>query len=134
MVNISLFVNTLILVLYVLVLEVKIFGQSNLTVSEGDPASFTCSVQCVAPGIACVGVSANWTRHGDTGDSDVELLPDGAMISMKHTNITLSFPTTTAGDTGAYVCTGVTQNFSSSDMAYLTVKGNNCISNIYACL
>ena len=104
------------------VLEVKIFDQSNLTVSEGEPASFTCSVQCVAPGIACVGVSANWTRHGGTGDGQ---LPNGAVVSMEHTNITLSFTTTTAGDMGAYVCTGMTQNFNNSDMAYLTVKGNN---------
>ena len=103
----------------------KIFDQSNLTVSEGDPATFTCSVQCVAPGIACIGVSANWTRRGGAGD---EQLPDGVVISTKHTNITLSFPTTIAGDMGVYVCTGMTQNFISSDLAYLTVEGNNCIS------
>ena len=102
----------------------KIFDQSNLTVSEGDPASFTCSVQCVAPGIACIGVSANWTRRGDGSDSNIEQLPDGAVISTNHTNITLSFPSTTAGGSGAYVCTGMTLNFSTSDVVYLTVKGN----------
>ena len=114
----------------------KILDQSNLTVSEGDPASFTCSVQCVAPGIACVGVSVNWTRHGGIGDKQ---LPNGAIVSTDHTNTTLSLSTTTAGDMGAYVCTGMTQKFSSSDMAYLTVKGNNCISFMtdicnYTCL
>lgn len=103
------------------VLEVKIFGQSNLTVSEGNPASFTCLVQCVAPGIACVGVTANWTRHGD---DNILQLPERATISKKHTNMTLSFASTTAGDMGAYMCIGVTQNFSSSDVAYLIVNGN----------
>ena len=102
-------------------MEVKIVGQSNVTISEGDPASFTCSVQCVAPSASCIGVSATWTRQGGTGDDDI---PDGAEISTRHTNTTLSFPSATARDTGAYVCRGITQDFSSSDVAYLTVNGN----------
>ena len=108
------------------VLEVKILGQSNLTVSEGDPVSFTCLVQCVAPSIACVSVSGNWTRHG--GDDDTQQLPDGAKISRRHTNTTLSFPSANVGDMGTYICRGVVQSFSGSDVAHLTVNGNNCIS------
>lgn len=108
----------------------KIIGQSNLTVSEGDSASFTCLVQCVAPGIACVGVSVNWTRHGHAGDNDTQQFSDGAKISTRHINSTLFFPSTIAGDMGTYVCTGMTQNFTSSDVARLIVKGNNCISLI----
>lgn len=111
----------------------KIFGQSNLTVSEGDIASFTCLVRCMAPGIACVGLSVNWTRRGDVSDNDIQQLPDGTKISMEHANATLSFPSAIAGDMGVYVCTGSTQNFSSSVAAYLTVKGNgtSIITGIY---
>ena len=109
----------------------KIFDQLNLTVSKGDPASFTCSVRCIAPGFACIGLSAGWTRRGDGGNSSTEQLPDGAVISTRHTNITLSFSSATVEGSGAYVCTGMTLNFSTSDVAYLTVKGNYDL-HIYA--
>ena len=102
-------------------MEVKIVGESNLTVSEGNPASFTCSLWCVAPSIACIGVSPTWTKQGGIGDNNI---PDGAEISTRHTNTTLSFSSTAAGDTGAYICRGMTQNFTSSDVAHLTVNGN----------
>jgi len=106
-------------------LKVNILNQSNLTVSEGDPASFTCLVHCDSPGIACVGVSAHWARYESTNDS-IKQLPDGAKVSVRHTNTTLSFPSTTAGDMGMYICTAMIQNFTDSDVAYLTVNGNNC--------
>lgn len=109
------------------VLEVDILGQSNLTVSKGDPASFTCLVRCVTPGIACVGVSAHWTRYRDTGDDSIQQLPDGAKVSMRHTNTTLLFPSTTAGDMGTYICTAMTYNFTDSDVAHLTVNGNQIL-------